>query len=91
MTNPQPYGPYDPYYDPYDPYYSPTYSSWSGYNYHKDPKFVAVSLMIVSVVGVRLFGKRNTEELEKIEPQSLLSILEKDRKSVKTAVYSTIN
>jgi len=91
VTNPYPYTPYDPYYDPNAPYYRP-YDSWSSYNYHKNPKFIAASLLAVSVVGVKLFGKRNTEEAEKNEPENLLSMLAKNGKTFKTnEVPSTIN
>lgn len=90
-TNPYPYTPYDPYYDPNASYYYPA-NSWSSYNYHKDPKIVAMSLLAVSVVGVKLFGKRNNEEAEIKEPENLLSMLAKDAKTLKNnEVTSTIN
>jgi hypothetical protein len=48
--------------------------------------------LAVSVVGVKLFGKRNTEEAEKNEPENLLSMLAKNGKTFKTnEVPSTIN
>jgi hypothetical protein len=51
-----------------------------------------MSLLAVSVVGVKLFGRRNTEEAETKEPENLLSMLVKDAKTLKNnEVPSTIN